>query len=130
MASLRNVDVGVVSGIDLKRGVLKILTLKLVSSRDVVGASRLHIDTRVQRVNSRVEIGSFTVEAGLVVGEVTTFSLVDYATGSDETVLYNFNTLDSLIQPGQFTVTVVPVPEPTGLLALGGLAGLALLRRR
>src|SRR3569833_1903545 len=58
MASLRDVDIGVVSRIDLKRRVMKTLALKLVPARDVVGASRANVGARVQNMNAAVEIGS------------------------------------------------------------------------
>ena len=50
MASLRDVDIRVVSRIDLKRRVMKTLALKLVTARDVVGASRTNVGARVQNM--------------------------------------------------------------------------------
>ena len=58
VAFLRDIDVRVVGRIDLKRRVRKALALKLVTAGDVVDASGTKIDTRVQSVNSRVEIRS------------------------------------------------------------------------
>src|SRR5678815_2050792 len=55
---LRDVYIGVISRIDLKRRVLKTLALKLVTTRDVVDASGTHISTRVQNMDAPVEIGS------------------------------------------------------------------------
>src|SRR6476659_440157 len=58
MASFRDVDIGVVSRIDLKRRVVKTLALKFVTARDVVDVSRTNVGARVQNMNAAVEIGS------------------------------------------------------------------------
>src|SRR6185369_13649102 len=58
VASLRDVDVGIVGRIDLKRRVLKAFALKLVTTRDVVDASCAHIGARVQSMDAPVEVGS------------------------------------------------------------------------
>ncbi|MFO8012437.1 MAG: hypothetical protein R6X20_03930 [Phycisphaerae bacterium] len=72
----------------------------------------------------RIRVASATVQAGTVIGEVTTFQAVDYHPDLDNTVSFDEPAVafDPRIQPGQATVTVVPEPTTVLLAAAGALA--------
>jgi hypothetical protein len=77
----------------------------------------------------RVSIGTFTVTAGGVPSQTTTFQLADRPGTSDTLTWTNGTVLDSQIAPS--TLTVVTTPEPSmGGLALTVAAALAWRRCR
>jgi hypothetical protein len=82
-------------------------------------------------VNKRIFLGSFTFQAANV-GTTTNTALTALdIPGTQDTITGLGQSIDSLIAPTTITVSVVPVPEPAGLLVLAGAAGgLAALRRR
>ena len=56
VAPLRDVNVGVIRGIGLKRRILEVLAFEFVTASDQVGASRSHIEMRVERLNAPIEV--------------------------------------------------------------------------
>ena len=74
----------------------------------------------------RILIGSLTIQGGVIPLQTTTFTLGDPSTVSDTRTWTNGTSLDPLIFPRTFTVTVGVVPEPASF-ALFGLGGLLLV---
>lgn len=68
--------------------------------------------------NSRVYIGSFQIDVGLLPGLTSTFDLLDYQEGGDQLVTFASRGLDSVTSSGSFFVTTVPEPSAPGLLGL------------
>lgn len=75
----------------------------------------------------RVSVGTFTIQAGLVPLQTTTFNLGDNAANSDTLTFATGTVLDAQIASHTFSVTVLPEPASLGLL---GLATVGLLARR
>src|SRR5207244_1175627 len=58
VALLRHINVGVVRGVWLNRGILKILAFELVTTRDEICPARAQIETRAERVDASIKIRS------------------------------------------------------------------------
>jgi hypothetical protein len=71
----------------------------------------------------RIELGTFTLTAGTIVGETTTFQVTPLGGGFDGTVTWLGTVLDGTINSTSFAVEVIPVPAPPGLVL--GLTGLS-----
>jgi hypothetical protein len=77
----------------------------------------------------RIELGTFTLTAGTVFGETTTFQVTPLGGSFDGTVTWLGTVLDGSINSTSFAVTTVPVPSGI-LLGLMGLSGMWLGARR
>ena len=85
----------------------------------------------VMPTDGRVLLGTFTF-TGHRAGSVGLTAIdPNPSTDFDTSSFTNANALDPLIDPGAATLTVVPVPEPAALLAVGaaGLGALGAVRR-
>ena len=81
-------------------------------------------------LDNRVLLGSFTFTATSAIGQSTVLSAIDIPAPSDDTYTASpsFTQLDGVLNPANLTVATVPVPEPAGVLVVGGLL-LAAARR-
>ena len=79
-----------------------------------------------------LQLGTVTIQASSVVGQVSTYTIQDSGSTTSDTFLTdNGNELDSLLTPSvyTFTVTATDVPEP-GCICLLALGGIAIRHRR
>jgi hypothetical protein len=80
----------------------------------------------------RILLATFDIQAGAVVGEITRFQARDFDPTTDDTVTWPSSSgssvvLDSQVAPADFTLQVVPIPEPSAALLF--VMGIFLSRR-
>jgi hypothetical protein len=100
---------------------------QFVDIDSIIGPTGVDLDGGVRRV----WLLTATVQGGDVLGETTTFSVLDNPLFEDTFTFLGPDVLDPLIASAGFTVTTVPEPSSVLLLLqLGALCGIACWRRR